>query len=424
ASIETFGFTNPVLIDEADTIIAGHGRLAAAKQLGLGTVPTIRLSHLSQNEKRALAVADNKIALNASWDLEILAGELQHLSSLELDLDLGGLTGFDTAEIDNLVLGTGDPVRDPIDESPLADTGGEPVSQLGDLWQLGPHRLLCGDALKPESYEALLGAEKAQLVITDPPFNVRMRGHAGGLGKVRHREFPMASGEMRAGEFTTFLETAFRRLSAASGDGSIHFVFMDWRHMREILAASASSHQLINLVVWDKGVGGMGSLYRSRHELVFVFKSGRAPHQNNVALGAKGRYRTNVWAYAGANSFGRARADLALHPTVKPVAMIADAIRDCSARNALVLDPFAGSGTILLACERTRRRARAIELDPLYADVAIRRFEQHAGVRATLSFTGESFEEVSARRTTERASVEVASPVPNGIFGSTPSRRK
>jgi len=401
-SIRTFGFTNPLLIDATGTVIAGHGRLRAAKQLGMAAVPTIRLDHLSKEQVRALVIADNKLAELAGWDQDLLALELQGLAELELDFDLE-VIGFETPEIDLLI---GHAVKgqeaDPADAVPTLDPEAPAVSRLGDLWAIGPHRLLCGDALDESAYARLLGDRKARTVFVDPPFNVPIEGHVSGLGRHRHREFAMASGEMSEAEFVGFLERALAHHVAHSVDGAIHFVCMDWRHLGELLAAGRSRYsELKNLCVWEKTNAGMGSLYRSQHELVAVFKVGTAPHVNNVELGRYGRYRTNVWRYAGANSFGPERdQDLAMHPTVKPVRLVADAILDCSRRGELVLDGFAGSGTTLLAAERTGRVGYGLEIDPRYVDVALRRMAEHAGLVPVHVESGRSFEEVAAERAT------------------------
>jgi DNA modification methylase len=275
------------------------------------------------------------------------------------------------------------------------------ITRLGDLWSIGGHRLLCGDALSEASYKVILGSQKAQLIFTDPPYNVPVAGHVSGKGKIRHREFAMASGEMTRAEFTKFLQKAFERLAAVSVDGSIHYICMDWRHMQEVLEAARLYSELKNLCVWSKTNAGMGSLYRSQHELVFVFKKGAARHVNNVELGRFGRNRTNIWNYAGANTFGKDRdAELAMHPTVKPVALVADAILDCSKRNGIVLDSFAGSGTTLIAAERTGRRGYGIELDPYYVDTIIRRFEKLYGLKAFNAKTQKPFESSEAKRPT------------------------
>ena len=410
ASICEFGFNNPVLIDRDGEIIAGHGRVAAAKKIGLETVPCVRLEHLSEAQKRAYILADNRLAEKAGWDREILAIELQHLTEIDVDFDVT-VTGFEMAEVD-LLLGAGDKPdakSDPADTVPtVAD--GPAVTRSGDVWQIGRHRLICGDALAPETYTQLLAGEQAEMIFTDPPYNVKIDGHVSGLGAAKHREFAFASGEMTEDEFTRFLARVFVNLANAAADGAIHFVCMDWRHQGEVLAAARGTYsELKNLCVWAKTNGGMGSLYRSQHELVFVFKSGRAPHINNVELGKHGRYRTNVWSYAGANAFSATRDDdLAMHPTVKPVALVADAILDCSKRKGLVLDAFGGSGTTLVAAERTGRRGAAIEIDPHYCDVIVRRLAKACNLAATLVATGLSFDEVAKLRRSEAQAEEAA----------------
>ena len=378
-SIDRFGFTNPILIDASNTILAGHGRVEAARLLGLAEVPCIRVEHMSAEEKRAYVLADNKLALNAGWDEEILAEELKELLAVDLDFDIG-LTGFTVAEIDSLVDGLepeepGDP-----EEDRLSEDDGEARCRPGDIWQLGPHRLICGSSLDERTVAELMAGEKARMVFTDPPYNVPIDGHVGGSGKVRHREFAMASGEMTKAEFIAFLKTAFENLAASSLDGSIHFICMDWRHMDEVQKASEGVYaELKNLIVWVKDNGGMGTFYRSRHELIFAFKYGTAPHINTFELGQHGRYRTNVWQYRGVNTLKAGRMDeLQLHPTVKPVQMIADAIKDCSGRGDIVLDLFGGSGSTLIAAHKTGRRAYLSELDPVYCDRIIRRWEAYA----------------------------------------------
>jgi DNA modification methylase len=404
ASIRTFGFNNPVLIDKDGVIIAGHGRVEAAKQLGLETVPVIRLEHLSEDQKRAFILADNRLAEKAGWDREILAIELQHLTMVDVGFDIA-VTGFEMAEVDVLIGDSQVSIKDdPADKIPAIEPG-PAVTRVGDLWRIGSHFLICGDATDPTSYARLLNGERAQMVFTDPPYNVKIDGHVGGLGKVRHREFAMASGEMSEAEFTAFLRAVFANLANHASDGAIHFICMDWRHMREVQEAAASAFsELKNLCVWSKTNGGMGSLYRSQHELVFVYKSGHGPHINNVELGKHGRYRTNVWSYAGINSFSSNRdADLAMHPTVKPVALVADGILDCSKRRGIVLDAFAGSGTTLVAAERTGRRGYGIELDPRYCDVIVRRMARVAGIETVHAITGQSFVDVAADRARDTA---------------------
>ncbi len=404
-SIERFGFNNPVLIDDDDQIIAGHGRVEAAKQLELKTIPCVRLSHLNDADKKAYVLADNRLAEKAGWDNEILAIELQQLVDIGFDIDL---TGFEPAETDLIIEGIGDESDQPENLVPEPNDG-PPVSRLGDVWLLGKHVLVCGDSTDPATYSLLMGAERADLVFTDPPYNVRIDGHVSGLGRIKHREFAMASGEMTEDQFASFLSQVYGLLCQYSRDGSIHQIFMDWRHMREMLTAGDAHYsELKNVCIWNKSNAGMGSFYRSKHEMVFVWKNGSGPHINTFELGQYGRHRSNVWDYDGVNTMRPGRSDeLAMHPTVKPVALVADAIRDCSKRGSYVLDPFCGSGTVLISAEKTGRRARAIELDPGYVDVAIRRWENYTGKLARLAPLGETFEEIGEARLAAR--VEAAS---------------
>ena len=394
-SIARFGFTNPVLVARDDTIIAGHGRVMAAKLLGMTEVPTLALSCLSEAERRAYVLADNKLALNAGWDSEILAIELQGLIDLDFDLSL---TGFSIAEADLVI----DQASDASVAAPASSADAvpavpaRPVTRRGDLWLLGRHKLVCGDARAEGDYATLLGNETADLVFTDPPYNVAIDGNVCGSGSIKHAEFAMASGEMSADAFTAFLTETLGAMSRHSRDGAIAFVCMDWRHMGELLTAGhAAFTELKNLCVWNKTNGGMGTFYRSKHELVFVWKVGTAAHTNSFGLGDTGRYRTNVWDYAGISSIGASRADeLAMHPTVKPVALVADAIRDCSKRGDIVLDGFGGSGSTLIAAEKCGRAARLIEYEPGYCDVIVQRWQRLTGKRATLAATGQAFEDV------------------------------
>jgi len=395
SSIERFGFTNPVLTSDECEIIAGHGRVEAAKLLGIKSIPTITLSHLSEEERRAYVLADNKLALNAGWDREILAIELQALVDLNFDLEV---TGFSLAEVDFALDEFADSDPDGFDkpEDVVPEVRGPAITRQGDLWILGRHRLVCGDAQDQNSFQALLGEEKADLVFTDPPYNVMIDRNVCGLVSVRHREFAFASGEMSRGQFTAFLKTTLGNAAAVMRDGAIAFVCMDWRHMREILEAGEEVFtELKNLVVWNKTNGGMGSFYRSKHELIFVFKVGTAEHTNSFGLGETGRYRTNVWDHAGISSLGPDRSDqLEMHPTVKPVALIADAVRDCSKRGEIILDCFGGSGSTLIAAEKTGRRARMIEYDELYCDTILLRWEQLTGKRAVRSRDQSTFEDL------------------------------
>lgn len=394
SSIQRFGFTNPVLISADSQILAGHGRVEAAKKLGHVEVPTLMLSQLSEAERKAYVLADNKLALNAGWDQEILALELQGLIDLGFEVEV---TGFSLAEVDFVIDGVSEG-RDDLPDAPedaLPELGTRAVTAPGDLWQVGRHLLICGDAREPDNYDRLLGSQKVDLVFTDPPYNVPIGGHVCGLGKVQHREFAMASGEMSESAFTQFLVDALSPAAKSCRDGAIAFVCMDWRHMGELLAAGQQAFsELKNLVVWNKTNGCMGSFYRSKHELIFVFKVGTAEHLNSFGLGDTGRYRTNVWDYAGISSISGSRAEeLAMHPTVKPVALVADAIRDCSKRGDLVLDQFGGSGTTLIAAEKVGRSARLIEFDPLYCDTIVRRWQKLTGKHAVHVESGQTFED-------------------------------
>lgn len=395
-SIERFGFTNPVLIGDDLEIIAGHGRVAAAKLLGLKSVPTLALSHLSADERRAYVLADNKLALNAGWDPELLAIELQGLIDVDFDM---GLTGFSIAEVDFIIEAASDanPKTRDAKEDVVPSAAGPAVTRMGDVWQLGRHRLLCGDARSKADMATLMDGESADMVFTDPPYNVAIDGHVCGLGATKHREFAMASGEMNREQFTAFLTESMEAMAEVMRDGALAFVCMDWRHMRELMDAGDKVFtEQKNLIVWNKTNGGMGNTYRSKHELIFLYKWGTAPHTNSFGLGETGRYRTNVWDYAGISSISANRAEeLSMHPTVKPVALIADAIKDCSKRGDTILDAFGGSGSTLIAAEKTGRQARLIEYDPLYCDTIIRRWEKLTGKQAIHRDTGRCFEDLA-----------------------------
>jgi DNA modification methylase len=398
-SIKAFGFNVPILIDRYGNIIAGHGRWLAGREFGMTEVPTLCLDHLTPAQARAFMIADNRLTEISVWDDRLLARQLKELSLVGLDFDIE-VTGFEMGEIDLRIASLDDPAQaeaDPADVVP--EIPATPLSKLGDMWLLHRHRLLCGSALDSAVFAALMGEERAATAFIDPPYNVRLDGHAGGLGAIHHRPFPMASGEMDRPEFTAFLGEAFRNLAAFSVDGAIHFVCMDWRHVEELLAAGREAYDEIkNICVWVKDNAGMGSFYRSRHEFIAVFKHGRQGHRNNIQLGQFGRNRSNVWHYPGANSFTRYSEEgnlLALHPTVKPVAMVADAILDCSARGDIVLDTFLGSGTTLIAAERTGRRCHGMELDPAYVDTSIRRWQKLTGGSARHAESGRSFDDLA-----------------------------
>jgi DNA modification methylase len=400
-SIASFGFNSPVLIDRGNMIVCGHGRVAAAKTIGLREVPTVLLDHLTQAQKRAFILADNRTAELSDWNELVLAQELEEILELDCTFEITDI-GFEMPRIDVLIEESHTPgSRADLADQPVDLRDVPPVTRSGDLWLCGRHRIFCGDALDPLSYRLVLGDEKAQMVFIDPPYNVPIEGHVSGLGKAHHPEFAMASGEMSSAQFTQFLQRAFKLLGSASVEGSVHFVCMDWRHLPELLAAGQDIYStMLNLCVWTKSQGGMGSLYRSQHELVAVFKFGRGAHVSNVELGKHGRNRTNVWSYPGMNSFQKGRREkLAMHPTVKPVALVADAMLDCSKRGGLILDAFGGSGTTAIAAERTGRTAALIELDPRYVDVALRRFCDVTGIEPVNAWTGSRVE----RRTAAKA---------------------
>ena len=394
-SIVAHGFTAPVLTDENSMLLAGHGRVEAAKLLGLQTIPAITLIGLSEAKKRALLLADNKIAENAGWDRERLAIELPELSELLIEESLEiSITGFEPVEIDQLVSDFEENASDPADVVESDWVSVTPVSQPGDLWQLGPHRLLCGDARKALDLDRLLGRERAAMGFLDPPYNVKI-GSVVGRGRTKHSEFAMASGEMSRQEFVGFLVETIGNAATYSREGALHFTCMDWRHLGELLEAGQQIYgEMLNLAVWVKSNAGQGSFYRSQHELIGVFRVGEAAHLNNIELGRHGRSRSNVWHYAGVNSFRAGRMDeLSIHPTVKPVTLVADAMKDCSKRGDIVLDTFCGSGTTVLAAERVGRRAYGLELEPKYVDVAIRRWQAFTRRDAVHIETGSTFDE-------------------------------
>lgn len=392
SSIAEFKFNNPIIIDENNEILAGHGRFLAATKLKLENVPTIKLDHLSSGQKKAYRIADNKLTENGQWDIDMLKLEFNDIENLNLDFELD-ITGFENIEIDNLINPTESDAK--LNNIPEVKTI---ISKPGDIWQLGKHRIICTDALKQESFTALMGEEKADMVFTDPPYNVKIEGHVCGKGVNKHKEFAMASGELTENEFTRFLSQIFGLLKAFSKDGSLHFICMDWRHVGEMSTAGKIYDEFKNICVWNKNNAGMGSLYRSKHELIFLFKNGTTPHTNNVELGVHGRYRSNVWDYAGVNSFGKNRDLLKLHPTVKPVEMIWDAILDVSNRGAIVLDSFLGSGSALIACEKTKRICRGIELEPQYIDTAILRWQEITGEDAILIESGRTYNDLLAEK--------------------------
>jgi DNA modification methylase len=390
-SIQTFGFTNPILIEANGTIIAGHGRVEAAKLLGINQVPTICLENLTPAQVRAYVIADNRLALDAGWDQEILKIELQHLVFTD-EIDIS-LTGFEVAEIDLLLTEAAEEDED--DELP--ELVGDPITKAGDVWILGKHRVLCGDVRDVPTVSNLMDGKQAHIVFTDPPYNVVINGNVSGKGAMKHADFAMGVGEMSKDEFTQFLKMSLGTLAQYSADGAVHFICMDWRHMTELLAAGDAVYDtLLNLCVWAKDNGGQGSFYRSQHELVFVFRKGKGRYRNNIQLGKFGRYRTNVWEYPAIRGLKQQQGEegnlLALHPTVKPVALVADALLDCSAPGDLVLDGFLGSGSTLIAAEGVGRVCYGVEIDARYVDTAIRRWQKYTGNVAIHAVSGELFE--------------------------------
>ncbi len=398
-SIKTFGFNVPVLVDSHSRVIAGHGRVRACQLLEMAEVPTIRLEHLSEQQAKAFLIADNRLTENADWNKQLLGAQLKILAEAEIDFSLE-ITGFEVGEIDlfieNAALANNGKV-DPADAIPEY-SGKTQVSRAGDCWVLKRHRVLCGDARDVSSFSRLMERRRAEMVFTDPPYNDPIDGYVTGFGRIHHPEFSVASSEMSVAEFNAFLRNILEQLSRNSAKGTLHFIFMDWRHTEELLsAAHAVYSELKNICVWVKENAGQGSLYRSQHELIFIFKNGKKAHRNNIQLGQYGRHRTNVWSYRRVNSLSRSTDEGNLsnvHPTIKPVELVADAILDCTARNDIVLDPFLGSGTTLIAAQRTGRVCYGMELEPNYVDTTVRRWQSFTGENAVQESTGRTFNEI------------------------------
>ena len=400
-SILKFGFINPIVVDRRNHIKAGHARAEAAESIGLKTVPIIRVTNLNDTELRAYMLADNQIAQNSGWDRELLAVELNDLQVAlpEIGLDLS-ITGFEPGEVDSIICDFTEGETNSEDEIP--EVKEVATAELGDLFHLGNHRLKVGDARDRSAYDQLMGSETADMAFLDPPYNVPIQGNAAGHGRIKYREFAHASGELTSPQFTQFLKDALGTCARFITDGGIVYVCMDWRHSGELLEAGAVAFdELKNICVWVKSHAGLGSFYRSAHEFVFVYKKGKSPHINTFGLGQNGRSRTNVWGYSGANSSRAGRIDEQVkHPTIKPTAMIADAMRDCSRRGSIVLDIFCGSGSTIMAAEQVGRRAYCMEIDPIYADVAIRRWQRATRKDAILKSTGQTFDELCLIRGT------------------------
>jgi DNA modification methylase len=387
------GFTNPILITQDGEVMAGHARLDASKLAGLTEVPVIRLS-FSKAQALARNIWDNKSSDLSQFDHGLLGSAMKELTDLDFNIED---TGFSVGESDLLIASFLGSQLDDADQE-IPSPIGPAISQPGDVWILGAHRVACGDAQSQNSYSWLMDGKLAHAVFTDVPYNLAAH-QISGKGKTRHRSFKMAAGEMSHGRYQEFLESSIRLMALHSVDGSLQYHCIDFRHLRDIQEAAENIYsKLLNICVWVKANGGMGSLYRSRCEFVLVFKHGKKSHRNNIELGRHGRNRTTVWEYAGGNSFSGRVTDegnlLKLHPTVKPVQMIADAILDCTARGEIVLDPFLGSGSTLIAAERTGRRCFAMEIDPLYLDVAIRRWQRHTGDHAVHAVSGRRFRDL------------------------------
>jgi DNA modification methylase len=407
-SVSTFGIVLPLLIDQHNTVIAGEGVLEAAKSLGITEVPIVRVEHLHEEQVRLLRLALNKMSDHSDWNQIELKAEFGELMQIEMDIALD-VSGFSNPEIDALVFA---PVEDesqvePGDDPVAIGAAGSAVSRLGDHWDLGDHGVLCGSSLELANLREVMDGLLAKMVLSDAPYNVKISGNVSGLGKNAHREFAQASGEMSEAEFIAFLTSSIKAMAACCADGSLLYLYMDWRHIWEMMSAlRANDLTLINLAVWAKRSSGMGSLYRSQHELVFIARKGAVQHKNNVQLGRFGRNRSNLWSYPGVNGFGADRdALLAMHPTCKTVSMLADAIRDVTDRGDIVLDGFLGSGSTLIAAQRTDRICRGMEIDPLYVDAIIQRWEAATGKVATLRGTGETMAEVAARRAQEPVAI-------------------
>jgi DNA modification methylase len=398
AAIRRFGFVEPILVDQDFTIISGMARWMACQAMGVAEVPVIVISHLSAVEVRALRIALGRFPEWATWDHDQLRVELPAIVADLPDLSMQEI-GFTVQEVDRLIAPPSEQDQDPADEVPDADNNMSVISREGDLWRLGQHLVLCGDALKAESYDRLLGSTAVRMVLTDPPYNVPINGHVTKrIGKFD--EFAMASGEMSNDQFREFLRKAYLQIARAAVPGAIAYFFIDWRHARVMQeAADGVFFEFKNHIVWVKDAPTLGAFYRSQHEFVLVFKIADGKHINNFALGQHGRTRSNVWQYAGMSSFGSGRDEaLELHATPKPVAMLVDAILDCSNPGDLVLDPFGGSGSTLIAAQRAHRRARLIEISPTYVDTIVRRWEHFTGEQAVLVDTNQTFAEITRRR--------------------------
>lgn len=400
ASMRQFKFRNPILIDADNMVVAGHGRLEAAKRLGMKAIPALRITDLTSDELRAYRIADNRSAELAGWDDQIIAIELQHLSKIDVAFSVE-LTGFSHAEVDvridnaaTSVNGDGDEAADEIPE--LQEL---PISRPGDLFVMGPHRLLCGSALDSSCYERLLNDEKAILICQDPPWNIAVKDISGS-GSKKHREFIMASGEMTDSEFRNFILTELQCNLAFAAPGAVFQVFIDWRGVEKVITAGVSlGLEHFGICIWNKGHGSFGSPWRSAHEMIVCFRVPGAPIKDRVKMGHYGRVRNNVWTVPGMGSFGKGRKEaLEAHPTSKPIQILTEAIRDVTDRGDIVVDGFSGSGSCLIAAHKTGRVFRGLELDPLYVDTIVRRWQKYTDEEAILEGDGRTFAELEEER--------------------------
>jgi len=382
ANIADYGMLNPIAIDADNNIVDGLLRLEIAKKLGLQTVPVIRIDHMDEAELLAYGIAANKMPGVANIDAKEMSFAFAEIKAALPDFDLR-LTGFSYGEVDRIAGRQAASRYDDLDEQE-AVLAAEPKSRLGHLYQLGRHRLLCGNSLEQSSFSALMQDNVAVCCFTDPPYNVKINGNVSSSG--RFTEFAMASGEMSTNEFQIFLAAVLGNVAEHLCDGAITYACMDHAHIGELLAAGhAIFDQRLNICIWDKGTPAMGSFYRSQHEMVAVFKKGAGAHINNIGLGKHGRNRSNLWNFPGIGGFGKGRKKaLELHPTVKPVALVAEALLDATGPGDIVIDPFGGSGSTLIAAEKTDRRARLVEYDPVYVDRTIARWEKLTGETARL----------------------------------------
>ena len=397
-SISDFGFLNPVLVDDELRIVAGSGRVEAAKMLGMTTVPAIRIEHLTEAQRRLFAIADNVTPEGVEWKQNELVLELKEIELLEPQIELTS-SGLSIAQIDTMFGRARTEELAEADDA-LPDPPAEAVNEVGDMWQLGRHRFACGDARNPAILAALMEGRQARLFLSDPPWNLKIEGVVSGKGKNKHRDFVLGAGEMSRSEFVSFLNDSIAAVQPILMDGALLYLFMDWRNLDALTeAALARKLEQKNLLVWCKDNAGLGLLYRSQHELIALFKHGAQPHLNNIRMGQEGRNRSNVLFYPGANSFVKGRTEaLAAHPTSKPVALLADLILDVTAPGDMIVDTFGGSGSTLIAAERMDRVCSMAELHPPYADGIIRRFEALTGIEAVHIGSGLSFAALAVER--------------------------